>query len=211
MDFTNRFRLLTREIRPAVVLLTCIGMGRAQNSRALEMTTEVMRIEYCRADEDVGFMRVGIRLRFRNPNSGPLVIQRGAGLVRMVLVSRTEQDLLSGKYEHEYSFTTLSPEPANSRVATRGDAVVLEKQGTYEIERELKLPIWLSLGPGGTFGLSAGEHFISLILGMGPDHAPREGIRTRDERGLPVATMRSPPIRIEVDRAPPTQRCTAQQ
>lgn len=172
---------------------------------ALQMKGEVLAVTYCRADEEVGFVNVRLKLLLTNSGVESITLNN-VGPIEYVLVSRTAEDLLSRRYDHEYSWTTIEAVRTN-KVIKKPD-IYLPPQQTYALEREVNLPTWLSPAPGGSYGVKPGNHAFSVVLTVSCNNLLSGSQREPAASQRPVArSMRSGPILITVEDVTPDRRC----
>lgn len=206
MGYTSYLLLCTTR----AILLYCAAtlVGSAETLRTLQVKGDVLTAVKCRADDDVGFVRMGLKLHLLNVGTDTITI-RQVGPISTAFVARSIGDLHSRKYEHEYSFTTMGP--VNAEASVPKASLLLRPQQTYAFERRVELPIWLSSGPGGEFGVKPGDHALSVTLTIRMDTpsggSKLEGSVTDNEQSNGYI-LRSIPTAFSIDDISASRGCS---
>jgi hypothetical protein len=197
----------------AVFVICCAGGAlQAQRVFPLKVEAAVQSVEFCRADSEIGLLKLIVKLRFENTAANPIALHRGAGVIRSALVAPELKDLLSRKYQHEYSFTTLFAGSVASGDRATKRILILKAGDTHEVDEPGWLPVWLEPTTSRPSHLKPGKYFVSFVLSMWPEgSAARTGEEAGSDTGplMPAPELRTAPILIEVPSGEPTKNCTS--
>lgn len=200
-------RIMLREAILLLVLVSSSTIEGADLPSAIEVRARVLGTSYCAADNEVGFVNVGVSLTFRNSSTFPVLFFKSAGVISQITVFKTLQDLHEGRQEHQYSSTTIDAELA----APKTSMFVQIKPGeTFSVKTKVALPIVLSENPTMTFGVRPGEHWLSLMVSTWPHQSVSPGAVQsilREERPIFFSSLMAPPVRIEIARVLQPKPC----
>jgi hypothetical protein len=130
---------------------------------AIEISISVLRQDNCRADREVGFIRLDLKCSLLNKGVSPILIAREPKPPHIILLAVSLEDHKAGKFAHEYSSSWYrASEPLE---AVKSLAVAPGR--SYEWRTWVQIPVSLPLGRGQS--IAPGRYWMSVLIEPWPE------------------------------------------
>ncbi len=192
---------MKRRLLLLLFLSAAIAPSRAAQGSNLDLTVGILERQYCRGDDETGFVRLRFRLTLSNVGSTAILFYRGAVNVSSVMLARSEQAYRERSYLVTYTPFRIAAETGEELVDREllalgpGETRVLEGSGQFPLKTL----------PSGESSPGPGEYWLGIVATGDPLRPIPERWKRRPE--VFIGTVRSSPVRLQIEPSPKFGRC----
>lgn len=153
--------------RRALILVSVAAVRtvRSAEQAQMDVAITVSRQDYCKGDEEVGWVRVELECELTNRSNSPVVIASEPDPPHVIRLAATLADHESGKFVHEYSASWYQA----SDISQQSKTTTVAPGKSHKWRTRVQIPVTIPVGRGRS--IQPGQYWLSVFVDAQPGAA----------------------------------------